>query len=239
MLSYNAFNEAFGSNNDQIDNLARDLNNKKKSMYNNVLAGHKTFEQDTIRGIEAFSNEPGFQFAPQSQFYNGKTGEFKGDFKSGNPTPLEYSDDNSDNNSLSFSLNSGKSFGNNMQNSANSSSQQYEHFNDISSEYSYLPKKKKKHLRLNTTHLQEYTENDDHLILEHIKKCNECKQHLLKLVKNDTHFTQKNEIIKEEIKEDNSNSLLGKINYKEMKEVIILIIIGIIVIFVLDIFLRR
>lgn len=96
-------------------------------------------------------------------------------------------------------------------------------------------------MRLNTEHLQRYTENDEHHILEHIKKCDECKQHLLKLLRSDNHFIQ-NEKEKEKEKpreEIQESTIFGKINYKELKEVIILIIIGIIIIFVLDIILRK
>jgi hypothetical protein len=265
------FNEAFENTDNDLDKMARDLNNKKNGFYNNVKKANKSFEMDTIRGIEAFANEPGFQFSPQAQFYDEKSRKYKGDFSSGLPTPLEkngmsedefsensrnsknsgYSSYNSGNND-SFSL--GKKRGSSYSDNSNNS----EHFissfdnidnidnidsNDMMSEYSFLPKKKKKHLRLNTKHLQEYSENDDQLILEHIKNCNECKKHLLNLLKNENHFISQKNIqnipnIPNVIDKD-ENSLFGKINYKEMKEVIILIIIGIIIIFILDIFLRR
>lgn len=242
------FNDAFGNTDNELDKMARDLNNKKSKYYNNVKKQNRSFELDTMRGIEAFANEPGFQFAPQINNY-------RGDFISGLPTPLEndsddnfsYNTKNPDNNSYnsnsdnneSFSLNNKK----NLHNSENS-----EHFlssinnsdntyNDIMSEYSSLPKKKKKHLRLNNKHLQDYTENDDRLILQHIKNCDECKKHLLNLLKSENHFIPPQNV--EKYVEKESNTLFGSVNYKEIKEVIILIIIGIIIIFILDIFLRR
>jgi hypothetical protein len=245
------FNDAFGNTDNELDKMARDLNNKKNGFYNNVKKNNKSFEVDTIRGIEAFANEPGFQFAPQ-------TGNYKGDFISGLPTPLEDNNSINDNDNFSYNTkNSNDSFslGNKKEsiysdnsehflssiNSNNSNNSSYLD-NDIISEYSFLPKKKKKHLRLNTKHLQEYTENDDRLILEHIKNCNECKTHLVNLLKNENHFiSQKNtqNIQNTQNLNKEENSLFGKINYKELKEVIILIIIGIIIIFILDIFLRR
>ena len=250
------FNDAFGNTDNELDKMARDLNNKKSGFYNNVKKANKSFEMDTIRGIEAFSNEPGFQFAPQTQFYEEKSGKYKGDFSSGLPTPLEkngMSEDEFSNNSGNSDYNSSFSLGNKRGSIYSDNSNKSEHFissfndnydnNDIMSEYSFLPKKKKKHLRLNTKHLQEYTENDDQLILEHIKNCNECKIHLLNLLKNENHFVSQKNIpnIQNTLidKDKDDNSLFGKINYKEMKEVIILIIIGIIIIFILDIFLRR
>lgn len=266
MLSYNSYNEAFGNDEfDQLDQMARSINNKKRSgiresnkalavsynedfnnverdihnhkknMHETVKKANKSFEKDTIKGIEAFRSETDFQFSPTCNFIDEKSGKYKGDFSSGLPSPLENSslDSNSYFND-SFSLESGNN------------SQSPEYFNDISSEYSFLPKKKQKHLRLNNKHLQEYTENDEQPVLDHIRNCNECKNELIKLLKRDDpegrsfadlHIsTEKHEENKSKKEE---GSIFGKINYIEMKEIVILIMIGIIIIFVLDIFLRR
>lgn len=255
------FNDAFGNINEDLENMARELNNKNKGVYKNVRKNNYNKDKETLRGIDAFENEPGFQFSPSQIRDNG-------DFNSGLPSHLDNNsfDNNSfdnkscDNNSFDNNSFNNNSFDNNSQYNSISDSfslngKNSEHFvsmsmsdadysdSDVVSEYSYLPKQKKKNLRMKTKHLQKYAENDEQLILEHIKDCDECKQHLLNMLKNDNHFVQKqNEIIKK--KEDvnnvlNESSLFGNINYKEMKEVIILIIIGIIIIFVLDIFLRR
>jgi hypothetical protein len=226
------FDEAFKYKNDDLDKMARELHNKKNSMYSNVKKSNRSKDKEILQGIEAFENQPGFTFSPH-------TSDYKGDFVSGNPTPLDS--DTYDQYSNSQDISQGDSFSLGGQ-------QNSEHFlslsdgncsdsDDVWSEYSYLPKNKKKSLRSNNKHLQKYTENDEQLILEHIKNCSECKNHLLSLLKNDNHFIQKEIDLPKE--KDDNNSLFGKINYKEIKEVIILIIIGIIVIFILDIFLRR
>jgi hypothetical protein len=235
------FNDAFQNINDDIDGLARDMINKRKKLYSDVRKTNQSRDQETIKCLQAYENEPGFQFSPSVTY--------KGDFSSGMPRHMENeSQDGSINSSYSYSQNN--SFGDSISFDGKKS----EHFlsmsdnnnsdSDIISEYSYLPKNKKKHIRMNTKHLQNYKENDEQLILDHIQKCEECKQHLLYLLKNESHFVhnKKEEEKKEvEINTENvsENSIFGKINYKEIKEVIILIIIGIIIIFVLDIFLRR
>jgi hypothetical protein len=230
MLQYNNsnnnFDEVFINNDlDNLDRMARDIN-KKKHHYKDISNDINNNEKTTLKGIEAFSNEPNFSFSPQSNFYD-KNGNYKSDFFSGLPTPLdEISIDKSE---KSFALSSNK---------YSTNSDNIESFDDISSEYTLLPKKKKKHLRLNNEHLKDYSESDDKLILKHIQNCEECKDHLLNLLKNENHFisSQKNPEIINTNKETEKNF---EINYKELKDVIILIIIGIIIIFVLDIFLRR
>lgn len=235
------FNDAFGNINEDLENMARNYNNKNKRTYNDVKNYNHNKDKETLRGIEYFENQPGFQFSPSHI-------KDKGDFKSGLPSHLE-------DNSCSESY--GESQINSLGDSFSLDGKKSEHFvsmsmsdenysdSDVISEYSYLPKNKKKKLRMKSKHLQKYEENDEELILDHIKKCDQCKHHLLTLLKNDNHFVNKenDKIIQKsfinDIKEENETGFFGKINYKEMKEVIILIIIGIIIIFVLDIFLRR
>lgn len=230
MLQYNNnnFDEVFHNNErDNLDKMAREINNKKKyqnNMMKNVSKNISENEKTTIKGIEAFSNDTNFSFSPQTNFYD-KNGNYKSDFMSGLPTPL---DEQSNNNSDIFTLKSANNYSDKYNDSV-------ENFDDISSEYSFLPKKKKKHLRLNNEHLKEYSENDDKLILNHIQNCKECKYHLLNILKNENHLLKNEKKIIDNKKEEKFFGL----DYKELKDIIILIIIGIIIIFVLDIFLRH
>ena len=88
---------------------------------------------------------------------------------------------------------------------------------------------------MNNKHLQEYSENDDNKVLDHIKNCDECKNQLLGLLKKNDMMCQQNS--KGNVNEE--GGIFGKINYTELKEIIILLMIGIIIIFIIDIFLRR
>lgn len=235
MLLSNAFNNS----NDEIDEIARNYN--KKKLNNNIEKSNKKFEHETFKGIEAFSNETGFVFSPQTQFYN-NDGTYKNDFVSGIPTPLD--NDNNSNISLSLKSDSFKSDSLKSDNiesfndlsSAYSFSSPSKKNNDLSSEYSFLHPKKKKHLRLNINHLNNFSDDDDKSVIEHVKKCSDCKNKLFLLLNenNDNHIIEK-----KEQKELIYDGILENINYKEMRDIIILIIIGIIIIFIFDIFLRK
>jgi hypothetical protein len=267
MFTYNSYNEAFNNNDtNELDQMAKSIINKNKSgsgssnkssgvsynghfnnnnnnnmkihknnMFNKVKHNNKSFEKETLKGVEAFQNNVDFKFSPMDNFYDDKTQEYRGDFMSGLPTPLDNdSIDSKTYRSDSLSLN------------LDDNSQSPDYFNDITSEYSFLPKKKKNHLRMNNNHLQKYTENDDKEVLNHLKKCAECRGQLLHLLKNNGHVFNNNTTDKTDNKisnninkSNNNESIIGKINYIEMKEIIILIMIGIIIIFVLDIFLRK
>lgn len=233
MIQYNngnnMFDEVFINNDvDNLDKMARNINNRKKH-YNSVTKNINNNEETMLRGIEAFSNEPNFNFSPQTNFYD-KNGNYKNDFVSGLPTPLdEISDDKSE---KSFTLSSYKDDSDIM-----------ESFDDLSSEYTLLPKKKKKHLRLNNEHLKEYSDCDDKSILKHIQNCKECKKHLIEILKNEN-INENININKKKINNVDNNDVnmvkyKDSFNYKEIKDIIILIIIGIIIIFFFDIFLRR
>lgn len=233
MLQYNSFDEAFRNNNnddlEMLDKMARELNNKNKNtMMNNAINNKKKFEKETLNGIDAYYNDKNFCFAPNNN---------AGDFNSGLPTPLQNdSSDISDKYSSSDKCSLGK------KSSGINSLDFMDSIDDksLSSEYTLLPKKKKKHLRLNTKHLQHYSDKDDKLVLEHIKKCKECKNNLINLLKNDEHIfnISNSDENNSKKKEDNLNDNDNNINYKEIKEIVILIIIGIIIIFIIDIFLR-
>lgn len=221
MIQYNNgnnnFDEVFNNDRNDLDKMARDINNRKK-YHKSITRDINNNEKTMLKGIEAFSNEPNFSFSPQSNFYD-NNGNYKGDFISGLPTPLdEISNDKSE---KSFSL---TSYNN------NENSDMVESFDDLSSEYTMLPKRKKKHLRLNNEHLKDYSDCDDKNILKHIQNCGECKKYLINMLKNEE---------KTEAKEIKNHEDKNSYNYKEIKDVIILIIIGIIIIFILDMFLRK
>jgi len=192
----NQFDNAFYNNdNNELDNMARQLNDKKKKLYTQVKNDYKNQEKETLKGIDAIYSDNSGNFAPSYSDYS--LDNYKSDFDSGLPTPLsEVSSINYD--------------------------------SEISSEYSSLPKKSKKHLRLHTQHLQRFNEKDDKMILEHIKNCDECKYQLLHLLKTENHIFPKKE----------QENILG-MNYTELKDLLILIIIGSIIIVLLDIFIRE
>jgi hypothetical protein len=239
----NKYNNEYSDEYSSLDRQARLINNKRKEMRRNVKINKDSFESDMIRGIDASYNDTTFNFLPVGNIY-----KKKGDFVSGLPTSF---DEKSSDSKLSEAseLQSKNSVDESMERSFIINSE-----TDLTSTYSILPKKVKKQLRMNTDHLKRYTDNDEKEVLGHLNKCDDCKQQLLKLLKGENHVfpnintdksdkkEKKEDKVKEEKEEEKKceteGSLIG-LNYKEIRDIIILIMIGVIIIVFADIFLRR
>ena len=202
MDSYCNFDNAFSNtNNDNLDKLARKINNdNKKPQFNN----------DVMKIIN----------------YNNSNGFFS--------TQGNYSDnDNSNNFELSDDIKSSYSF-----NTLNSDSAHI--INEMSSNYSSLPSKIKNNMRLNTKHLKDFNETDEIGIINHLKKCDECKTELLyTLLSNNKEkkYNTKNNIVKNDIVKN--DIIKFNIGNNELIHIVILILIGIFIIIIIDSFLNR
>jgi hypothetical protein len=111
---------------------------------------------------------------------------------------------------------------------------------DISSNYSSLPQTLKKKIRMGSNHLKSYKEGDEKNELSHIIKCSQCKNDLADLLKS---VVAKNQVSLQPNLPIQSNlptqsSMFG-INMFELKDLLILLLIGIFIIVFVDIFLRR
>lgn len=221
------YNDAFANNDYQeLDKLARHVNNKKK-LQKSIERKNNRFEKEIYKGISCYNNDSSFNFLPINKTYNG-------DFVSSLPSPMEE-------NSIETKSLSSKSNDDISINSTNLDT-------ELSSGYSLLPKKQKKRLRLNTEHLKKYKSNDDKYVLKHIKECDECKQQLLELLKENNHIFQNQisqsipnppSILKQPIKQEEKTESLFSLNYVEIRNIVIIILAGILLIVLIDIFLRR
>ena len=98
---------------------------------------------------------------------------------------------------------------------------------DMTSNYSSLPMKYKKQFKSSNEHLAKYNDNDKD-ILEHLSHCSDCTNKLEKLMKHISsdkteHLTNQNNIF----------------SIGEMKDLIILILVGVFIIIVISMFIRR
>ena len=127
---------------------------------------------------------------------------------------------------------------------------------DISSNYSSLPQKLKKQIRMGSNHLKKYKENDEQDILGHITKCDQCKVQLADLLKtvvndnslknnntvgnntNNSVITNSNPVHNINASNQQNNQIMG-LNMPELKDMLILLVIGIFIIIFVDIFIRR
>jgi hypothetical protein len=199
--------------------MAKEIN--KKKAHNKALQNSKNFEKNLIKGIYAYNDQNNFAYSSTS------CNTSNGDFVSGLPSTLEDSQsfDNS-----TYNQNLSKKTP-----SVSESSSEYDIYktdDELISNYSSLPKKTQKKLRLHNTHLNKYHDHEDTEVLGHLKNCIECKKKLLELLHSD-----KNNINNKGINnKDDVNNFLGLSNI-ELRNIMFVVVVGIIIIIVIDIFL--
>lgn len=113
----------------------------------------------------------------------------------------------------------------------------------LSSTYSSLPTKIKKRLRMSSPHLKKYKQsvNSDDNDIQHLKSCDDCRSRLLALLSGTNLLPQNNIQINKPNNnsiQKSSNSFLNLTN-PELKDVMVLILIGVIIIMLIDIFVRQ
>jgi hypothetical protein len=253
MNSYCDYKNAFSNkDNDSLEQEARRINNKHSKLQKQVEHEYTRQNDEICKGMDCLMDPANARFAPPNMTSNFSFFSTQGDFASGLPSAI--SNDNSSNDSTfsnDIKSNSTYSF-NSLPMSMSSTfpisesplSENME--SDMSSNYSSLSPKLKKHLRLNTSHLKNYTEKDDKIILAHMKKCEQCKSQLLDLlhinhniplIENKSIKSSENIKILENDHILKQNGILN-ISTSELKDMLILILIGTFVIILLDMFIR-
>lgn len=124
--------------------------------------------------------------------------------------------------------------------------------NSLSSTYSSLPMKIKKRLRMSSPHLktEKQSVNSDNNDIQHLKSCDDCKNRLLALISGSNLLPHTNLLENSQNKQNvqkanknnsiqnSSNSFLNLIN-PELKDIMVLILVGVIIIMLIDIFVTR
>ena len=248
MNSYCQYNDAFSSKeNDDLDKMARKINNDRKKLRKDVQNNIIHRENELCVGMDCLMDPANSRFAPSSLLPNFSFFSTQGDFSSDLPTPLNKKKKINPK-SVSFASSDSKSQSSSTFSDNYNDIDSIYSFNSISSNYSSLNPKIKKHLRLSTTHLKNYAEKDDDAILKHIKKCDQCRLQLINLLQNENHIFDV-KVSKENQKLDmeqstalqNKEHFTGILNLSttELKDVLILILIGIFIIILLDFFFKK
>lgn len=236
MTSYCQYNNAFSNvENDNLDYLARQINDKHKKINKNTQNSFKNKMKENCIGIECLLDSSNERFAPQNLENDISYFSAQGDFSSGLPTPFEkqinkkknkdkYKDKDYD--SSEYTNKSNKSF-----TSEKNGSSIIKLDTDISSNYSSLPPKIKKQVRLNTTHLKKYTDDDDKIVINHMKDCKQCKKQIMNIINSTNHSLQN-------INQDQNTDVIN-FNTSELKGVLILVLVGVFIIIIFDIFIRK
>lgn len=231
MNSYCRYNEEFANKyegvfsnkeNEELDKLARKINNdrKKPNAKNTML--DKSLE--LYSGMESLMDPANVKFAPSSLLPNFSFFSTQGDFSSQLPTPMKkvrINDSYDDRSMTTIASGSDNTFGSKIVTPEESIS---DFESDISSNYSSLKPTLKKHLKMSNNHLKTYHENDEVTILNHINKCIECKKQLLTLLNNGN---------------TPQNTSILNLSTVEIKDILIMILIGVFIIILIDFFFRR
>ena len=280
------YNNAFKNNNENLEQMAHNLNEKRRKITNNVMLDYGNEEQEICQGLECLSDEQNGKFLPQSLNSNFNFFSTQGNFDSRLPniiTQNQFSDTKSSvegeiyndiksefsdilsKDIISKDVISKDGISKYMLSETNSNLSDILSLSESSS-ITFSPKIKKQ-LRLNTKHLSH--QNDDELIMEHLKKCDQCRNQLLILLKHDLpNIQQSKQQSKQQLKQQNLQeqqiqeqqtqeqqnlqyqSNIQQQNYQqfdtngifsspETKDIIILIMIGVFIIILLDIFMRK
>src|SRR3989338_1782684 len=90
MTSYCQYNDAFSNTeNDNLDNLARQLNNKHKKLNKTTNDGFKNQLKANCSGVKCLADPSNARFAPPNLENDFSFFSAQGDFSSGLPTPFE------------------------------------------------------------------------------------------------------------------------------------------------------
>lgn len=271
-MSYCQYQDAFQNNeNDKLDQMARQINNKKK-IYKKNRDNFNNHIDTLCDGVECLSDPSNSRFVPPHLSNNFSFFSSQGDFSSELPTPLEHkkkrkkkrhfdvqssisgvssSDDKYHIRNSSRDNSSDEDFGKfSDNNTAKFSASDAEYtadtndvadikdfsttLTDISSNFSSLPNKLKKQFRSTSDHLKKYKDDNETDILNHVTQCKECALKLEGLLKQVTMETN-TQLVQPPFNQNNSSMF----NFSEMKDLLILVLIGVFIIIIIDAFIRK
>lgn len=240
MASYCNYNNAYNDNNEDLDKMARRINNRKKNLITTVYNDFNRESDELYAGINLAKSMPEFSYFSA-----------QGDYSSPHPTPLSgtlikdikrdtirSSDYESDISSLS-----GSGF-------SDSESMQFSIDSPTLDTYIDKAKKDRKNHKHNYIYdlvkkvKHEGNQDTEESIFDHIKKCDQCRAKLIKLIqgsqtgslsRNKHIFNDPNELKMDPIENDDS---MFKTFGGSTKEILIIILIGVFIIIILDLLLR-
>lgn len=237
-----------------LDKLARKVNENRKKMAKNVALDFNNDMNEINNGISRLENSPNKIYLPTSMTNN--LPPTYGEFTNRNLSIPTFSDNSSKNTVFSESISYG-SFSSlpesivNSENSVNSSfnssfnsdsnRDRESIFTDGISEMSLsvdskLPLKVKSKLKQNK-HL--HNKDSDHDMISHINNCSTCRKELMSLLTNNENQNDKNINIENKNQTTKNINKLKQFNTSDIKDIIIILMIGIFIIILLDIFLKN
>jgi hypothetical protein len=221
---------------DKLDKLAREINNKKTLLCKKVTNDFNENQDNWKNGIDNVINSQKFSYLPMNKNYNKGiyNDTITNDTDKTSGTNYSISDMSDISYESDFSRRDNNFFDTNL-----SDINSVDSFFDSESIDTYLTNSKnKKNVKFNkiveSIDYDECSKNEDN-IFEHVKKCINCKNKLLKFLNNSS--SSNNDCKYSKIFDGNINNNIKK-DYN-IKEITIFLMIGIFIIIILDILLRN
>ena len=236
---------------DKLDKMARDLNNKKTSLCRKVVNDFNENQQMWKDGMDNVVNSQKFSYLPMNKNYNNGLYD-----ETMSAETYETTKSNTDYSMSDVSYASSMSSASSVSSIPDFAKRDNNYFSDTNSMDSFFDdksidtylsnKENKKNVKFNKiVESINYDDcsKDDKNIFEHVKKCNNCKNKLLRFLNNSSDTENKckfskifDENISNVFKKDNNSRDSKKVF--NVKEIVIFLMIGIFIIIMLDILLR-
>ena len=231
MSNYNFsyFNNSDNNDNemDQLDQMARELNDKKKK-FNLIKDVHNDFYEETKKNkklLEDTLQDENFRYFSTQGNINPTT-----DLNNTNTINTSVTDNNVDLKNKNKNLNNDSFLKSLDQYDKKKSNISYDSKSSKDDNLSILlDHLKKEHNSHIFSESESIKSNSDESIIKHLKKCSKCKSKI-QLVFDDNHRKKKN------LNELESNSLT--IKFSDLKEYLIIILLGFLIILIIYIFLK-
>jgi hypothetical protein len=288
-----------------LDDMARNINQQHKAANSKATKDRSVQLNEISQGFDYLSNSPiGFPTSSPSYSFFSTQGDFSSGLPanflkksplmdSSSDTSSRYStgnhsmendsmgNDSMENDSVwNNSTENHSMWNNSMENKSMGSNYSFKSFDgsmdDISSSFSSLPSKLKRHLKNDSRHIHDMKNKDDKTIINHLKKCIQCREQLLKIISTDSHIfspesvsnisqptssnirqpassnikqpassntrqhvTNQPTMFQTPVNKIQQNSGFLNLNFPELKDLLVILLVGIIIIVILDIFFRR
>jgi hypothetical protein len=231
MTSYCNINNAYNNSNDDLDKLARSINNQKKSLIGAAQQRFTADESNWKNGISGMLSNPEFSYFSAQGNYS----QMNPEFNHGNIIDNVKKDAVSSEESLVSSRFSDTDSIYNM----SLDSKTLDTYLDLAKNDKHKNKKNSLHELVKVMHREKCDSNSDESTFDHVKHCKKCKDKLIYMIKN-IRNEKCNEIEIPDVphKKRTHRSIFNSFSTLQTKEILVIVLIGVFIVVLLDIFMR-
>lgn len=231
MTSYCNINNAYNNSNDDLDKLARSINNKKSL----IDTTHQRFNADEAvwkDGISGMLANPEFSYFSAQGNYS----QMNPDFNHGNIIGNIKRDVVSSEESM---MSSGFSDTDSIYNMS-LDSKTLDTYLDLAKSDKKKNKKNSLHELIKVMHREKCDNNSDESTFDHMKHCKKCKDKLVHMIQHIRNEKHSENMVPEtpHRKKPSHSSMFGSFSTLQTKEILIIVLIGVFIVVILDMFTR-